>query len=187
MLLEVVKYGNPVLRQKGRSIEKVTPEVSQLIRDMLDTMYAAHGIGLAAQQVGKDLRLTVIDVSPIEDRPSWMEINGNRVEVNKQMPLTLINPELEMLGEYVTGAEGCLSFPEIYSDIPRPSEIRVKAMNADEQQMEFTAGGLLSRAIQHETDHLNGILFIDRMSMTDRKELKTAIEAVRMSTLQKLS
>lgn len=187
MPLEVVKYGHPALRKKGRKIEEITPEVRQLIRDMLDTMYEAHGIGLAAEQVGQDLQLTVIDVSVIDDRPSSMEIDGKDVEVNQHMPLVLINPELELLGETVAAPEGCLSFPEIYADIPRPSHVLVKALNGEGQPIEFTARGLLSRAIQHETDHLNGILFIDRMSMKDRQELKPAIDAIRIATMQNLA
>src|SRR5688500_3008562 len=103
MLLPVVKYGHPVLRQKGARIEKITPEIETLISDMLETMYEAHGVGLAAQQIGKALQLTVIDVEGVTDRPSWMEVDGKRVNHDDWMPLVLINPVITPVGEPVTG------------------------------------------------------------------------------------
>ena len=99
MILEVVKYGHPVLRQKGARIEKVTPEIKKLIADMFETMHTNHGIGLAAQQVGRALQLTVIDVREAKDRPSWLELDGEPADVNEFMPLVLINPELKPGGE----------------------------------------------------------------------------------------
>ena len=120
MILEVVKYGHPALRQKGARIEKVTPEIKKLIADMFETMHANHGVGLAAQQVGQALQLTVIDVREAKDRPSWLELDGKPADVNEFMPLVLINPELKPGGEPATGGEGCLSFPEIFAEITRP-------------------------------------------------------------------
>src|ERR1051325_10343910 len=108
MILEVVKYGDPVLRQKGAKIEAITAEVKRLIADMFETMHAAKGIGLAAQQVGHALQLTVIDVSAVTDRPSTSEVDGNPAEVAAHMPLVLINPEVKPTGETVAGPEGCL-------------------------------------------------------------------------------
>src|SRR5580765_106378 len=129
MVLPVVKFGTPVLRKKGARIESITPAVRKLIADMLETMYAHKGVGLAAQQVGVALQLTVIDVRGVADRPSTLELNGKPADVGEIMPLVLINPELKPVGEPVAGPEGCLSFPEIYADVTRPESVDVKALN----------------------------------------------------------
>lgn len=179
MILPIVKYGEPVLRKKGAPIDKVTPEVKQLIANMLETMYEAAGVGLAAQQVGQALQLTVIDVRAVKDRPSRLELNGETADVAAFMPLVLINPKITPFGEPAKGPEGCLSFPEVYADINRPESVEVEALNTDGQLIHFKAWGLLSRAIQHEVDHLNGILFIDRMSLEAKAELKPELEALR--------
>ena len=104
MILEVIKYGHPVLRQKGAPIEKITPEIKRLIADMFETMHERHGVGLAAQQVGKALQLTVIDVREIQDRPSTLELMGKAAEPNEIMPLVLINPEIKPVGEPVAAS-----------------------------------------------------------------------------------
>ena len=114
MILEIVKYGHPVLRKKGERIESITPEIKKLIADMFETMEASHGVGLAAQQVGVAMQLTVIDVRAVTDRPSTLELDGKPADVADIMPLVLINPEITPVGEPVTGGEGCLSFPEIF-------------------------------------------------------------------------
>ena len=186
MILDVVKYGHPVLRQKGARIEKVTPEVKKLIADMFETMHASHGIGLAAQQIGRALQLTVIDVREAKDRPSWLELNGQAADVNELMPLVLINPELKPGGEPATGGEGCLSFPEIFAEITRPESVDVKALNEKGKPVEFRCSGLLARAIQHETDHLNGILFIDRMSRKTKEELRPELDELQAKTKAEL-
>jgi peptide deformylase len=186
MILEIVKYGHPTLRAKGARIEKITPEIKKLIADMFETMYAAAGVGLAAQQVGKALQLTVIDVRDVKDRPSRLELDGKPADPIAYMPVVLINPEIRLFGDPATGPEGCLSFPEIYSDITRPESVEVKALNAEGQPIQFVAGGLLSRAVQHETDHLNGILFIDRMSSPEKAELKPELELLQKQTKAKL-
>jgi peptide deformylase len=186
MILEVVKYGHPALRQKGARIEKVTPEIKKLVADMFETMHANHGIGLAAQQVGQALQLTVIDVREAKDRPSWLELDGQPADVNEFMPLVLINPELKPGGEPATGGEGCLSFPEIFAEITRPELVAVKALNEKGKPVEFRCGGLLARAIQHETDHLNGILFIDRMSRKTKEELRPELDELQAKTKAEL-
>src|SRR5438552_11000230 len=111
MLLEVVKYGTPVLRQKGTLIEQVTPTIKKLIGDMLETMYAHKGVGLAAQQIGLALQLTVLDVRGVSDRPSSLELRGTPVDVAEFMPLVLMNPQITAVGKPLAGPEGCLSFP----------------------------------------------------------------------------
>jgi peptide deformylase len=182
MKLPVVKYGHPVLRQKGARIEKITPQIEQLINDMFDTMYEAKGVGLAAQQVGKALQLTVIDVREATDRPSTLELDGQPADPASIMPIALINPEWKPVNDPVEGAEGCLSFPEIYADISRPEAVDVTATNQKGERVSFRCGGLLARAIQHEYDHLHGVLFIDRMDKATLKKIKPELEGLVYST-----
>jgi peptide deformylase len=182
MILPIVKYGHPVLRQKGARIPAVTPEIEALVRDMFETMYAASGIGLAAQQVGHAWQLTVLDVREVTDRKSTLAIDGREAAVESLMPLVLINPELRPFGDPVPGPEGCLSFPELYEDVIRPPSVDVKAMGLRGEALSFTAGGLLARAIQHEVDHLNGILFIDRMPSHAKQALKPDLERLQQET-----
>ena len=187
MILEIVKYGNPILRQRGAAIEKITPEIKRLIADMFETMRERHGVGLAAQQIGKALQLTVIDVREVgPERPSTLELKGKSADVNEIMPLVLINPEITPVGEPATGGEGCLSFPEIFAEISRPESVDVKALNEKGKPIEFRAGGLLARAVQHETDHLNGILFIDRMERKQKEEFRDELDALQAATKAEL-
>jgi peptide deformylase len=182
MILDVVKYGHPALRQKGARIETLTPAIRKLIEDMYETMHEAHGIGLAAQQVGQALQLTVIDVRGVPDRPSTLELDGQPADVDAFMPLVLINPEVTPIGPPATGPEGCLSFPEIFADITRPGSVDVKALDRDGKPMTFRCGGLLARAVQHETDHLHGILFIDRMEKKTKEELRPELDDLQAKT-----
>ena len=182
MPLIVVKYGTPVLRQKGARIDVITPTIKKLATDMLETTYSYKGVGLAAQQVGSALQLTVIDVRGVTDRPSSLELNGQPAEVNGFMPLVLINPEVKPVGQPATGPEGCLSFPEIYADITRPDLVDVKALNLEGKPVEFRCGGLLARVVQHEADHLNGILFIDRMDKATKADLKDELDLIMAET-----
>jgi peptide deformylase len=187
MILEVIKYGHPVLRQKGVAIEKLTPEIKQLIADMFETMHERHGVGLAAQQVGHALQLTVIDVREVgKERPSTLELKGKLADVAEIMPLVLINPEIKSAGEPATSGEGCLSFPEIFAEISRPEFVEVQALNEKFKPIEFRAGGLLARAVQHETDHLNGILFIDRMERKKKEEFRDELDALQAATKAEL-
>jgi len=186
MVLEIVKYGHPVLRKKGERIENITPDIKQLIADMFETMNENHGVGLAAQQVGVAKQLTVIDVREITDRPSTLELDGQPADVASIMPLVLINPEVTPAGEAVKGGEGCLSFPEIYAEISRPGTVDVKALNAKGKPIAFRCGGLLARAVQHETDHLNGLLFIDRMDKKTKEELQPELDDLQAVTKQAL-
>ena len=187
MILPIVKYGNPVLRQKGAKIESITPELKQLIADMFETMEDNHGVGLAAQQVGHAIQLTVMDVRAVTDRPSWLEIKGQPVDVAENMPLVLINPVVTPVGEPVKGGEGCLSFPEIFGEISRPESVDVKALDAKGRPIEFRCGGLLARAVQHETDHLHGLLFIDRMDKKTKAELQPELDDLQAATKKALA
>ncbi|PZR77657.1 MAG: peptide deformylase [Chthoniobacterales bacterium] len=180
MKLPIRKYGDPVLRARGHRVEEIDERLRELAANMLETMHGVNGIGLAAQQVGEALQLTVLDISPIEDRPSTLTLSGVEVEPKQNMPLILVNPEVELGPERDIASEGCLSFPEITGDIERAMWTKVRAQTIDGAPIELEATGLLARALQHEIDHLNGILFIDRMSSA----AKTAL-ASRLKRLQK--
>jgi peptide deformylase len=187
MILPIVNYGHPALRQKGALIDQFDDSLETFVDDMLDTMYDADGVGLAAQQVGKALQITVIDVSHAEDRPSTMAIDGKEVDIKDYMPLVLINPDVKPLNEMVKGPEGCLSFPEVYADIERPESVEVKAQDHKGTHYTFTCGGLLAKAVQHELDHLKGILFIDRMERKDKDKWRGVLDAMRIETQKELS
>jgi peptide deformylase len=176
MKLPIVRYGDPVLRAKGRRVETVDADVRELAANMLETMHEANGVGLAAQQVGEALQLTVVDVAGAEDQESTMTLNGVEVEPKTSMPLVLLNPELALGDETAIGAEGCLSFPEITGDIPRAISVKLRAQSLEGERLEIEASGLLARALQHEVDHLNGILFIDRMSAATKVALRSRLK-----------
>ncbi|MCX6966834.1 MAG: peptide deformylase [Verrucomicrobia bacterium] len=169
--MEIVKYGNPVLRAKGARIETITEEIRQLAAAMIETMNEANGVGLAAQQVGHALQLAIVDVAGVEDRPSEMLVDGKEVKIDDWMPMVLLNPVLELGKEKEFGPEGCLSFPEISADIQRSIVVKATARLIDGREVTFEARGFLARALQHEVDHLNGILFIDRMNSATKVSL----------------
>ncbi len=184
MTLEIRKYGDPVLRAKGARVT-VDEKVRKLADDMLETMHAANGVGLAAQQIGQALQLTVVDVAAVEDRPSTLRIDGREVDVRQAMPLILLNPEIKLdESEIVTGVEGCLSFPEISAEIDRSHAVVVNADTLDGKRVQLEATGLLARALQHEIDHLNGILFIDRMSSGVKASLASKLKRMQKETQQ---
>ncbi len=182
MKLPILQYGDPVLRAKGKRIEKIDERIRQLTQDMIETMRAANGVGLAAQQVGEALQLTVLDVSQVEDRPSTMKLNGKGIDPKTAMPLVLINPEIKLAGETELATEACLSFPEITGGIERAKLVIVRAQTLDGSEIEIEASGLLGRAIQHEVDHLNGILFIDRMNSAAKAALSSRLKRMQKET-----
>ncbi len=182
MILSILQYGDPILRAKGKQIEKIDNHIRELAANMIETMHAANGVGLAAQQVGEALQLTVLDVSQVEDRPSTLKLNGNDVDPTASMPLVLINPEIELGGETEVGMEGCLSFPEITGLIERAELTMARAQNLEGDKIEIEASGLLARAIQHEVDHLNGILFIDRMNSAAKAALSSRLKRLQKQT-----
>ena len=183
MKLPIVKYGNAILRAKGKEIEQVDERIRSLAADMVETMQAANGIGLAAQQVGAALQLTVLDVSQVEDRPSTMKLNGKEVDPAAEMPLVLLNPKIRLDEGVASGNEGCLSFPDITAEIDRAVSVGVEAETLDGQTIRIEAAGLLARALQHEVDHLNGILFIDRMSSVAKASLSSRLKRLQKETL----
>ena len=176
MKLAIRKYGDPALRIKGKPVAEVDDRIRELADNMLETMRAANGIGLAAQQVGEAVQLTVVDVSAVEDRPSSMAWNGKEVDPKEHMPLIILNPRIETGSEKEVASEGCLSFPEISAEIERAGWARIEAQTLDGETVEIEATGLLARALQHEIDHLNGILFIDRMSSATKASLSSKLK-----------
>ncbi len=172
MVLPIVRYPEPVLRAKCRNITEVTPEIRQLAADMIETMKAANGVGLAAPQVAAEVQLAVIDVSHNPSCITFLRINGQRVDMPKHMPVIFLNPRLELGKDKVTDEEGCLSFPRLRGDIRRSEEVRVTFETLEGETQTWETDGLLARAFQHEIDHLNGVLFIDRMSAAAKVGLK---------------
>jgi peptide deformylase len=154
-LLDILIYPDKRLREIAKPVDAVDAEVLTLLDDMLETMYDAPGIGLAATQVGVNRRIVVIDVSE-----------------HKDAPLTLINPEiLESTGAGV-GEEGCLSIPGVYEDVERSAEIRFRALDRNGESYEMDADGLLAVCVQHEVDHLDGKLFVDYLSALKRNRIR---------------
>jgi peptide deformylase len=182
MRLSILQYGAPILRAKGKRVEIIDRRIRELVENMIETMHAANGVGLAAPQIGESLQLTVLDVSQVEDRPTTMKLNGKDLDPATAMPLVLINPQIDLGGETEMGTEGCLSFPEITGEIERAKSITVRAQNLDGQPIELETTGFLARAIQHEVDHLNGILFIDRMSSAAKTSLSSKLKRLQKET-----
>jgi len=182
VILQILEYGDPILRAKGKPIENVDDRIRELAANMVETMHAANGVGLAAQQIGETLQLTVLDVSLVEDRPSTLKLDGKDVDPKAAMPLVLINPEIELRGANEVGVEGCLSFPEITGDIDRAKSVIVRAQTLEGRTIEIEASGFLARAIQHEGDHLNGILFIDRMNSAAKAALSSRLKRLQKET-----
>jgi peptide deformylase len=183
MILPILQYGDPILRAKGKQIEQIDDRIRELVANMIETMHAAHGVGLAAQQIGEPLQLTVLDISAVEDdRPSTLKLDDKDIDPKTVMPLVLINPEIELRGESEVGVEGCLSFPEITGDIERAQSVIVRAQSLEGGTIRFEASGFLARAIQHEGDHLNGILFIDRMRSAAKAALSSRLKRLQRET-----
>ena len=147
-ILKILKYGDPILRQKAKEVSKISKKIRILIENMIDTMYANNGVGLAAPQVGESLRIFVIDVS--KDNEPYN-------------PIVFVNPKIIKKEGATAPKEGCLSFPEAFCQVRRYSDVRVKALDINGRPFVLDAknGELLAYAIQHENDHLDGILFID--------------------------
>lgn len=164
MVLEITQYGDPVLRKKCRPVAEVDEALEELAGNMVETMVDANGVGLAAPQVGQDIRLAVVDVSHDPECVSFLRVNGEDASMEDIMPLVFINPELELDGARESESEGCLSIHDIRANVSRPGIVKAKLQMLDGAVIELETDGLLARAIQHEVDHLNGILFVDRIS-----------------------
>jgi len=173
-------YGNPVLRKKSEPIAAVTDDIRALADRMLGVMYAQQGIGLAAEQVGQTQSIFVLDVPERVDQDEEGRPNNPGV----QMPQVFINPKITGTSEETTVAEeGCLSFPKLYVPVTRPAEVVVRYLDRDGNEQVLNAKGLLARALQHELDHLNGVLLVDHMSVLTR--LKHALLLQKLKRQQK--
>lgn len=167
-------YGGEFLKQKSETVTVFDRSLTDLANDMVKAMNRLNGIGLAAVQIGIHKRLIVIDVpqNSMSNPPTPGE-----VQLLPLMPMALVNPEIvEYNNELASREEGCLSVPEIYAEVVRPSQIKVKAQDLTGQEFEFECGGLLARCIQHEVDHLNGLVFIDRLSEDVHKTVAGELE-----------
>ncbi len=176
MILEIVQYGHPVLRQRCRPVTVVDESIVQLAQDMLETMVDANGVGLAAPQVGVDLRLAVIDISHDPESISYLKVNGEEADLEDHMPLVFINPELEFGQEKEFGQEGCLSIQGIRAEVRRPMDVKATLTLLDGSVITLETDGLLSRALQHEIDHLNGVLFVDRLPAAGKVAVKNRLK-----------
>lgn len=175
MILEVLKFPDPRLRKKCKPVAKVTPELAQFAQDMLETMYSFKGIGLAAAQVDRQIRLLVTDTRPREEGRYKPEDQTELEKVIEQ-PLILFNPEIVSKVGKTTYDEGCLSVPTYYETVSRYETIEVKALNEKGERIQFKVDGLLAICIQHEIDHLDGKLFIDRLSPIKSARIKSKIK-----------
>lgn len=176
MILEIVQYGHPVLRKKCQPVAEVDSTIHQVAADMLETMIDANGVGLAAPQVGIDLRMAVIDVSHDPECVSYLKVNGVEVELKSIMPLVFINPELELGKDFEFETEGCLSIDGIRAEVRRPADVKATLTLLDGSVIVVETDGLLARALQHEIDHLNGILFIDRLNAASKVSVKNRLK-----------
>ncbi|MDD3180712.1 MAG: peptide deformylase [Opitutaceae bacterium] len=187
MLLRIVHYNEPVLRKKGEKIAVFDAALNQLACDMIETMHASDGIGLAAQQVGHPIHLCVVDLSRVESDFDWA-FNGARPPLELFMPLVLVNPRVEAVPQPTTVCEeGCLSFPKIRGDVVRPDEIAVDFQDTAGNVHTLRCNGMFARCIQHEVDHLNGVFFIDsgRMDKAVRAKLEPAIKELKKQTQER--
>jgi len=183
MSLQIVHYCDPILRRKGEKITMFDAFLADLSKDMIATMHAANGIGLAAQQIGRALQICVIDLRKAEVDFTW-ELDGAKPPLDLFMPLTIVNPDLTVVrgtDDYLY-EEGCLSFPNIRGDVARPDAIVVKFQDEHGVPHVLRCDGLMARCIQHEADHLNGILFIDRMDKKTRSKIDPEIRALAKQT-----
>ena len=174
-ILEVLKFPDPRLRKKCVAVKSVTPELKTLAENMLETMYSFKGIGLAAAQVGQQVRLLVMDTRPREDgryKPEEM----TELERAVKQPLVMFNPEIIRKEGTTTYDEGCLSVPTFYETVTRYNLVEVKGLDIDGKQLQFTTDGLLAICVQHEIDHLDGKLFIDRLSPVKSMRIKNRIK-----------
>jgi len=182
MALRIVHFNDPVLRKKGEPVQAFDAALALLSAQMVATMNTAAGIGLAAQQIGRALQFCVVDLLGTDRDFSW-ELDGGRPPLELFMPLSLANPVITVLpSDKTVYEEGCLSFPEIRGDVVRPDVIKVTYQDLSGTPHTLLCDGLFSRCIQHEVDHLNGTLFIDRMTKKVRAGLEKDIKALGQKT-----
>jgi len=183
MSLRLRYFGDPVLRQSGRKIEKFDDQLASLSQEMIEVMRESDGIGLAAQQIGIAEQFCVMDVPEHPDYPILCVLDGKALSPSLLMPMSLANPVVSPLpSDDYYYEEGCLSFPGINADVARPEKISVSYQDMDGVEHTLECDGLLARCIQHEVDHLNGVLFIDRMEKETYAEIKKEVQSLKKET-----
>ncbi|WP_347174674.1 peptide deformylase [Polaribacter uvawellassae] len=176
MILPIVAYGDPVLRKVGIEIEKEYPELNTLIANMKETMYNASGVGLAAPQVGKAIRLFMVDTSPFAEDE---ELEEEERKILADFKHVFINPKIiEETGDEWAFNEGCLSIPDVREDVFRQEEIKIEYLDEDFKKHSKTLNGLAARVFQHEYDHIEGILFTDKLSSLKKRLIKKKLENI---------
>jgi peptide deformylase len=183
MSLRIVHYNEPVLRTPGEKVKTFDAALVQLAQEMVETMHEAHGIGLAAQQIGRALQLCVVDLREADAEFTW-ELDGARPPLELFMPLVIANPQVTIRPgtPETVYEEGCLSFPDIRGNVTRQDAILVKFKDQHGVPHTLTCDGLFARCIQHEVDHLNGVLFIERMDKKTRASIDDAVKALAKET-----
>ena len=167
-IMKIYKYGSDILRVKAEKVERVTNEIRQLVNAMIETMYQSRGVGLAAPQVGKSLRIIVID-------PQDKKISGD-------FPLVLINPKIiETSGKIVEYEEGCLSIPKVYWNVKRPQKVKIEALDINGKKFIIEDDGVLGRIILHELDHLEGVLFVDHLNTLAKLSISRKLKEIAAS------
>ncbi len=175
MVLEVLKFPDPRLRKKGVEVKAVTPALRTLAENMLETMDAENGIGLAAPQIGESIRLLVIDTRPMNEEGDVTTEGLTELECQVQQPIVIFNPVIKMMSEKTTYEEGCLSVPGFYEVVDRARYVEVEGLDINGEKLEIKTDGLIAICLQHEMDHLDGKLFIDRLSFLKSNKIKNRI------------
>ncbi len=176
MILPIVAYGNPVLKRVADEITSDYPDLSELIENMWETMYAAHGVGLAAPQIGLSIRLFVIDASLFVDEE---EMDQEEIDTLKDLKKVFINPIIEEeQGELWSFNEGCLSIPDVREDVSRKEEIVVSYLDENFTPQQLKLNGLAARVVQHEYDHIQGVLFTDHLSPLKKRLIKKRLTSI---------
>lgn len=176
MILPIVAYGEPVLRKVGKDITKEYPKLKELISNMWETMYNAHGVGLAAPQIGLPIRLFLVDTTPFSDDEDLSKEDQEALNGFKKV---FINAKIEEeTGNEWDFNEGCLSIPDIREDVKRKPEITISYLDEDFKPHTKTYDGLLARVIQHEYDHIEGVLFTDKLSSLKKRLLKSRLDKI---------
>ena len=176
MILPILAYGSPILKQRAKSIDNSYKDLNSLIKDMWETMYSASGVGLAAPQIGKSIRLFIVDTKPFSEDQN---LNKNESQELESFKKIFINPQIiEQSGEFWSFNEGCLSIPEVREDVSRKETIKINFLNQNFEKQTLVLNGLRARVVQHEYDHLEGILFTDRLSSLKKRLIKGKLDDV---------
>lgn len=182
MPTRIVHFNDPILRRKGAKVAAFDAELRRLTTAMVEAMHAARGIGLAAQQIGEVRQICVVDLRETAADFDW-KLDGSKPPLELFMPMVIANPEVESVPEPAESAEeGCLSFPGVNGEVARPDEISVRYQDEHGTPHLLRCNGLFARCIQHEVDHLNGVLFIDRMDEATRARLEPELKELRRAT-----